>query len=141
MKEAHDHHRVSPEGRELGAQIVRMTEPMVRRLAQQGEPDERCRSCAFRAGTVPNGCFQTQMDVLKAVVERTPFACHQGDRRGHLCHGWYAAQVVLAVQERTSGQKLPITKCPWDFSPPDEPVAGTPGVPGTSTPVMEAKHG
>lgn len=90
-----DHGRVSPEGRSMGMQIARMTEPWIAELARNGEPDERCKSCAFRAGTVPNGCLQTQMDVLKAVVERVPFLCHQHDRGRMPCHGWFATQVAI----------------------------------------------
>lgn len=118
MKEAKNRNRVSPEGRALGEQIARLTEPWVQRLAAQGEPDERCKSCAFRAGTVPNGCLQTQMDVLKAVIEHTPFLCHQHNRKGMPCHGWFAAQVAIRANEKTKGP-MPVTTCPWEFSPPD----------------------
>ena len=114
-----DHSRVSPEGRAMGAQMVRMTEPWIAELARNGEPDERCKSCAFRAGTVPNGCLQTQMDALKAVVERVPFLCHQHGRQRMPCHGWFAAQVAIRQTEAVKGP-MPITKAPWDFSPPDE---------------------
>lgn len=116
-----DHRRVSPEGRAMGEQIVRLTEPWVAKLAADGEPDERCKSCAFRAGTVPNGCIQTQMDVLKAVVEKVPFLCHQHDRGGDICHGWFAAQVAIRENEKIKGP-LPVTKAPWEFSPADEVV-------------------
>lgn len=60
-----DHSRVSPEGRAIGAQWVRMVEPIIAHLVAEGEPDERCKSCAFRLGTVPNGCLQTQMTFSK----------------------------------------------------------------------------
>lgn len=113
-----DHARVSPEGRVMGEQMVRLTEPWIRHLAAEGEPDERCKSCAFRTGTVPNGCFQTQMDALKAVIERTPFNCHQHDRKGLICHGWFAARFAIARAEKVKGP-MPVTTCPWDFSPAD----------------------
>ena len=113
-----DHARVSPEGRALGAQMVRLVEPVIQHLEAHGEPDERCKSCAFRAGTVPNGCLQTMMDATKAAMEQTPFLCHverypDGSRK--LCAGWLATQWGAA--------RRPIVKCPWEFSPPDEEPA------------------
>lgn len=121
MHEAHDHHRVTPEGRAAGEQLVRLTEPAIGRLACVGEPDERCKSCAFRLGTVPNGCLQTQLDALKAVVEDVPFLCHQADRKGWPCHGWFAARVAIKEVETIRGP-LGMT-CPWEFSPPDDAAA------------------
>lgn len=118
-----DHSRVSPEGRAMGAQLARLADRSCAALAQQGEADDRCKSCAFRAGTVPNGCLQTQMDALKAVVENVPFHCHQHDRKGSVCHGWFAAQVAITHAERMRGQRRPAITIPWDFSPPDEPSA------------------
>ncbi len=117
-----DHSRVCPQGRAMGDQIVRITQPWIEHLEAPGEPDARCKSCAFRAGTVPNGCLQTQMDVLKAVIERVPFNCHQHDREGQICHGWFAARVAMRHAEETKGA-APVTCCPWDFSPSDEEVA------------------
>jgi hypothetical protein len=118
MKEARNPNRVTPEGRAVGEQIARLTEPAIQRLAAEGEPDERCRSCAFRAGTVPNGCPQTMADVVKAVIEHTPFHCHVDKYRdGHpkVCHGWFAAAWA-------QGGKPP-GKVPWEFSEPDEKEA------------------
>lgn len=123
MKEAHDHHRVTPEGRALGEQMARLTDHSIAQLAAEGEADERCKSCAFRAGTVPNGCHQTQLDALKCVLEDVPFLCHQADRKGWPCHGWYAARVALGRAEKARGQALNVT-CPWEFSPPDEAKDG-----------------
>lgn len=120
MSDPTKHHgRVSPEGRAMGAQIVRITEPWIAELVRNGEPDERCKSCAFRNGTVPNGCLQTQMDVFKAVVERVPFLCHQHDRKRMPCHGWFASQVAIRQAEAVKGP-MPVAKVPWDFSPSDE---------------------
>lgn len=116
-----DHSRVSPEGRAMGAQLSRLADRSCAALAQQGEVDERCKSCAFRVDTVPNGCLQTQMDALKAVVENVPFLCHQNDRTGSVCHGWFAAEVAIVRAEQARGQRRPAITVPWDFSPPDEP--------------------
>lgn len=118
-----DHSRVSPEGKALGAQLVGLTEPAIAMLVTEGEPDDRCSSCAFRPGTVPNGCLQTQMDAFKSVLERVPFNCHQHDRKGWPCHGWFALAVSMKDAEKRRGEPFPITECPWPFSPPDEEVA------------------
>lgn len=109
------HHRVSPVGQAAGAQLVRLVEPAIARLAAEGEPDERCKSCAFRAGTVPNGCAQTMMDALKCVIEDVPFLCHVNTYRDgspKICHGWFAAAWARG--------DAPAGKAPWHFSPPDE---------------------
>lgn len=120
--EAHDHHRVSPEGKKLGALAAQLADGECATLARDGEDDERCKSCAFRAGTVPNGCLQTQLDVMKAVAEDIPFMCHQHlDARGQpskVCHGWFAARRVVGRIEAATGQKMP--PAPYEFSPPDE---------------------
>lgn len=123
MSAAHDHKRASPQGRALGEQLVRLTAPAVQKLADQGEPDERCKSCAFRLGTVPNGCLQTQADAFKAVIEDVPFLCHQADRLHQVCHGWFAARHAITEAERVRGP-LPIKKCPWEFSRPDAEEEG-----------------
>lgn len=108
-----DHKRVSPEGKKIGALMVRIAEPEIAALAQEDEPDERCASCAFRAGTVPNGCFQTQSDVAKAIAENVPFLCH-AHKTQVICWGWFAARRVVARMERARGKPLPPT--PWPFS-------------------------
>jgi uncharacterized protein with PIN domain len=119
VKEAKDRNRVTPEGKAAWFQMVRLTEPAITQLTSEGEPDERCKSCAFRLGTVPNGCIQTQADAMKAVIEGVPFLCHQADRKGWPCHGWFAARVAIQRAEKARGTKLDV-KCPWEFSPPDE---------------------
>ena len=100
--------RVTPAGEELGAHLVRLTVPVIARLVTEGEPDMRCASCAFRLGTVPNGCPQTGMDAMKAVLEGVPFYCHLRHAPvPTLCHGWYAGRVALRGTR---------TLCPWPFS-------------------------
>lgn len=123
MKEARDHSRVSKEGKNCGAVMSALADKGALILAAEGEPDERCKTCAFTSGTVPNGCIQTQMDAMKSVIEKVPFYCHakfheNGSRR--LCHGWYAANVAVGRVEQSSGEVFPIDKCPWEFSPPDD---------------------
>lgn len=119
-----DHSRVTPEGRKLGATLAGVAAVGVRDLDARGEPDERCRSCAFVPGTVPNGCMQTQLDALKAVVEGVPFVCHQADRRGEACWGWHAARTALASADAARGGQRPpeLQRCPWEFSKPDAEV-------------------
>ena len=110
-----DHHRVTPDGRAAGFQTAMLVEPVVQRLVHEGEPDERCTSCAGTYGTVPNGCLQTQADLIKAISEGVPFGCHV--KKGATCHAWYAGRVAL-------GGKVELA--PWAFSPPDEPTKEAP---------------
>lgn len=110
------HNRVSPQGQQLGEQMARLCDQEVKKLIQQGEyqEDERCASCAFRHGTIPNGCLQTQMDALKCVLEHQAFFCHAVEAPGtKVCAGWFAS-----VQ---AAKKQPKVECPWPFSPPDAP--------------------
>jgi len=93
MKEAHDHHRVSQEGQALGQQMAKLFDLAERNLTDMAGPDDRCKTCAFRAGTVPNGCAQTQLDISKCVAEDIPFYCHQ--HVGHLCHGWVTTRTGI----------------------------------------------
>lgn len=95
----------------MGELAVKLAEKGVAIIVSEGEEDERCRSCAFTAGTVPNGCIQTQMDALKAIVERVPFLCHQADRKDRPCAGYYQAQVAIGRAER-AGHPFPIKECP-----------------------------
>lgn len=119
---AGDHKRTCAEGRSLGAVMARIADAESVLLAAQDEPDERCVSCAFRAGTVPNGCLQTQLDVYKAISEKVPFLCHAklgSDGKPHaVCHGWFAVMQRVKKIEAVTGIALP--PVPWEFSPPDE---------------------
>jgi hypothetical protein len=108
------HNRVSPEGKNLGKQLARLCDRQAEQFIVDGEweKDERCDSCAFRHGTVPNGCLQTQLDALKSVLEHEPFFCHVEQPKGsHVCSGWFAS--VQAVKNK------PKVICPWPYSPPD----------------------
>ena len=97
-------------------------------VANHDEPDERCKTCAFTAGTVPNGCIQTQSDATKAVIEDVPFMCHSHkDARGNydrICHGWFAVRRIVDRKEKADGKKM--EPVPWAFSPPDAPIAEQP---------------
>ena len=116
--------RVTPEGRALGEQMARLAaKALAKQKLRFPKMADMCASCAFRPGTIPNGCPQTQMDALKAVMEEVPFLCHQSPRDDHgqyteLCVGWLASYSELSL----SG--APKIECPWSFSPPDvEPTA------------------
>jgi hypothetical protein len=108
-------HRCTDGGQRLGAVLVRIAEPEIARLEAQGEPDERCASCAFRPDAVPNGCLQTMLDALKAVAEDVPFLCHMGKpRHSRICHGWFAARRALQDRGLTTLAKLTAL---YPFSP------------------------
>lgn len=110
-----EHNRVSPEGKAIGEQMARLCDRQVQKLIAQGEwsKDERCASCAFRCGTVPNGCLQTQADAFKTVMEHEPFYCHAVKQIGEkVCAGWFAS--VQDVKHSTT------IICPWPYSNPDD---------------------
>ena len=103
--------RPTPEGRLLGEQIARFADDAMsaKRAAAPAYP-ERCNSCAFRLGTVPNGCPTTLMDALKCVLEVEPFMCHEvlddGREPVKVCAGWAA----MLTPDREP------VKVPWGFS-------------------------
>jgi len=72
----------SEEGRQLGEHLARF---YVTEKCATGAADERCRDCAFRLGSIPNGCLQTVGDAIKCLMEGEEFACHHGDR---ICAGY-----------------------------------------------------
>jgi hypothetical protein len=123
------HPRITAEGMGLGKCIARMAEQGRNRLsaASLGDVDapgmrnEMCASCACRHDTVPNGCLQTQLDLLKAVVQGVPFYCH-APRDGRMCAGWVAARASYV--ERPMPTHLVELIAQHEFSPPDEPAMG-----------------
>jgi hypothetical protein len=88
----------SPEGAELGRMLARMAEreEAAQRATLFPNMLPRCDDCALRAGTLPNQCAETLMDVVKCVAEGQPFYCHKGVRDGNaprrLCTGWAVLQ-------------------------------------------------
>lgn len=118
MKEARDHSRVSDEGKKAGELMASVADVGMKILADLGESVEYCKTCAFRRGTVPNGCAQTQLDTMKAVFEGKPFHCHVNKVHGmrDICQGWFAAR----QHPKFKTMSIP---CDWEFSPPDEPKA------------------
>lgn len=84
--------RPTPEGRELGAEVARLADRALKdAVARFEEFPERCKSCAFRGGTVPNGCPPTLLTAIECCARREIFMCHEQD---HLCVGW--AAIALA---------------------------------------------
>lgn len=98
-------------GWELGSQLDRFCEAEIAKYSGSGlAAPERCRTCAFRKGTYPNGCVPTVMDALKSVMERdeTVFLCHEhkkGDS-APVCAGY----LLLA------GKESDAVRATWKFS-------------------------
>lgn len=134
-----DHSRVSPTGKAMGAQLARIAERGRARMEAQGLTslnlpmlrDEMCKSCAARPGTVPNGCLQTQMDILKAASEGKPFLCH-APADGKLCAGWAGARAELVAKPLPAEAQAMVAS--WDYSPPDEPPNTKSALPRKETP-------
>lgn len=71
---------------------------------------ERCVTCAFRKGTIPNGCPEAVMDALKCVIEGVDFMCHHSPKDAmEPCMGWF----LLMSQSKKTG------KAPWPFATQD----------------------
>ena len=124
------HSRVTPQGIAMGKSASRMAESGLAILKAQGLENlslptlrnEMCKSCACRLGSVPNGCLQTQLDLLKVAVEGSPFLCH-APHDGRMCAGWVrlrahivANPVPKAISDLLIGHKI---------SPPDEKSAAS----------------
>lgn len=116
--------RVTPEGRRMGYNATRFAELGQRRLQQLGLDGaefprlraDMCKTCACRLGTVPNGCLQTQIDLLKAAAEGTPFLCH-APMDGKACAGWARMRAELVANPLPPQAMDLLAK--WKFSPPD----------------------
>lgn len=124
MSEAKDHHRVSPAGRAMGKSAARLAELGRQRLEAMGLDgvkapalrDEMCTTCACQPGSVPNGCLQTQLDLLKCAAEGKPFHCH-APRNGKICAGWVRVRAELVARPLPPQALALLAK--HEYSPPD----------------------
>ena len=87
------------EGRECGAMLGLMTDKAEAEVRIKfPNHSGRCKSCAFRSGTFPNGCPETLIQAIACVVSGEPFFCHQQlDAHGEpedICAGWLIAVTV-----------------------------------------------
>lgn len=90
------------EGQALGAELARLADGALLQL--NGAVLERCATCAFRAGTMANGCAATLMNALKCAMEgEESFYCHEKNREGCVCAGYLALRFSQPV------------KAPWEF--------------------------
>jgi len=78
---------------------------------------EMCKSCACKPNSVPNGCFQTQMDFLKSVADGKGFLCH-APSDGRVCAGWVNARAEIVANPLP--QEIIGLLNKWEYSPPDE---------------------
>jgi len=111
--------RPSPEGRMIGEQLARLCDKAEIEIRKQfPDHDERCKSCAFRSGTLPNGCLITVMDALKATLECHPFMCHQDfDAKGEptqLCAGFVILMGSTHIGEIPAPIQSIVAK--WEYS-------------------------
>lgn len=110
--------RPSELGRAMGRELARLVENNMERDKERfpNAPDGRCKTCAFRPGTIPNGCEETVMDALKAALQFDRFLCHQThDENGKpdkICVGWLYA--CSGSRERM--------EAPWPYSHEGEDV-------------------
>lgn len=119
------HSRVTPEGLVMGKAAARLAKLGRDRLVEMGLDgvkgpglrDEMCKTCACQPGSVPNGCLQTQLDFLKAVVEGVKFLCHS-PKDGRICAGWVRARAEHVANPVPPQVAALLAK--HEFSPPDE---------------------
>ena len=108
--------RPTPEGRVLGEQMARMADHAEEEQAKMfPNQRKRCGTCAFRRGTVPNGCVATLMDAVKCIGENATFFCHEKPHDSapmEPCMGW-----LLAVSSTTNFPKF---ATPWPYSHVDD---------------------
>lgn len=107
-------------GRELGRLLGALTdraEIEVRQRFPNHTP--RCKSCAFTAGTFPNGCEETLLDAIKCLADGNPFYCHQHfDDDGSpqdLCAGWVIATTAATAEKR---ERLKLLTDEWEYTKP-----------------------
>ena len=120
-----EHSRVTKAGRALGefsAQLAEFGRERLEALCLHdvkapGLRDVMCKTCACQAGSVPNGCVQTQMDFLKSAAEGKPFLCHS-PANGCLCTGWVRVRAEVVAEPLPQGLMDLLGK--WEYSPPDE---------------------
>lgn len=118
------HPRVTSQGRAMGRNAVRLAKLGRQRLQDAGLAgmsvpmlrNEMCKSCACQPGSVPNGCIQTQMDLLKSATEGKPFLCH-APKDGRACAGWVGIRAELVANPLPAAAVALLDK--WDYSPPD----------------------
>lgn len=95
-------------GRAAGVELARFADM---ELAKHPTLRERCNSCAFRLGTIPNGCLTTMADAFKCVIEGEPFYCHETPEPRALCAGWVALRNAAPAA---------IGTVPWNFTDEDD---------------------
>ena len=101
-------------GKKIGRHLARLTDRCEKSLRLSGRiVPHPCGTCAFRRGTIPNGCEETVNDAMKAVAERDrTFMCHErpnGEAPSKVCGGYAIVTTALEL----SG--APIKKTPWEY--------------------------
>jgi len=91
----------TPLGRMAGAELDRIYNLT---LQESGDNDERCHDCAFRKGTMPNGCEATVYDAVMCTVNGNTFECHINV--GQMCAGF--AQFKNALPSSITAELLNI---------------------------------
>ena len=114
----------------MGKSSARLAERGLQRMEANGLTslglpmlrDDMCQSCACKPGTVPNGCLQTQLDLMKSASEGRPFMCH-APKDGKLCAGWARVRAELVANPLPADVVALLDQ--WDYTPPDEETSNT----------------
>lgn len=110
--------RPTPLGRKAGELFGRLIDKSANELRDKfPDMQERCKSCAYRPGTIPNGCEETIMDAIKCAVELEPFYCHERfDKEGKpidICQGWV---IAISTTDAAKVRERCFPKAPWPYS-------------------------
>jgi len=88
------------QGESLGKEVARLTDSALLELKKDfPNQQERCKSCAFRLGTLPNRSLATLHDAIKCLNEYIPFMCHE-DSGKSLCAGY---SIAMSSFEQVDG--------------------------------------
>lgn len=101
--------RPTDRGRQLGMYLAKLADKAERESAKRFPNQKiRCTTCAFRGGSIPNGCEETLLDAIKCTMEGVSFYCHETKGCRALCSGWLQSQGVLIGKSKLA--------TPWPFT-------------------------
>lgn len=113
--------RPTPEGVALGTQMARFADIAEKRqLKEFPDMQKRCGTCAFRLGTVANGCPPTLADAIKAITEKDMFACHEKPNREEPVNPCVGFMLLLS-----ECRDVPVRHVPWEYSHIDDKKQST----------------
>lgn len=117
---------MSDHGKVLGAEFARIADEQA---TSHPEIPERCKSCAFRDGTIPNGHAGTLVDAMHCVLgtDPSPFWCHSNMKADgtptEICAGYRLARAApfKSVKAAIGRAAVKLTDFPQDHTEETRP--------------------